>query len=146
MASVDYILLNSQSIAATEPNCSECNKLCYAIRDCETGLIDGHSNAFAVYLGKTIKWQTESYLKALQKANNDRALNNLPPLPIDWKCGTPESYVCFKETYVDVSADLHIEDCFDTCDECLYVAPEAEKVLKVNRHQKPGYDVPECTN
>jgi hypothetical protein len=128
---VSDITISDADITITYPDCDECNKLCYRIRDCETLLIVGYSSTtdLSAYVGQTIKWQTQV---------------NLVYDPIEWNCGTVEQYICRLETYTPI-IDVYVEDCYKTCEECEYVAPEPpEEEIETGRKQQPGYDVPDC--
>ena len=127
------MIIGSSDITTTYPDCAECNKACYRIRDCETLQIVGYSSTTDIsgYVGETIKWQTQAYL-------------DTDPDPIVWNCGTVERYTCRLETYTAI-ADVYVEDCYKTCEECQYVAPDpVEPELETGRKQQPGYDVPDC--
>lgn len=127
------ITINNSDVTTTYPDCDECNKLCYKIRDCETLLIVGYSSTtdLSAYAGQTIKWQTQAYL-------------DTDPDPIEWNCGIVETYICRLETLTPI-VDVYVEDCYKTCEECEYVAPEPpEEKIKTGRKQQPGYDVPDC--
>jgi hypothetical protein len=130
---ISDITISDADITTTYPDCDECNKPCYRIRDCETSFIVGYSSTtdLSAYVGQTIKWQTQSYLV-------------LDPDPITWFCGTVEKYICRLETYTPIF-EVYVEDCYKTCEECEYVAPEPpEEEIKTGRKQQPGYDVPDC--
>jgi hypothetical protein len=125
--------LEPANILSNYVDCATCNALCYRIRDCETLSIVGYSSIvdISAYVGKTIKWQTQTYL-------------DTNPDPIEWNCGTVEQYICRLETYTAIS-DVFVENCFKTCEECEYVAPEIEETeKKTGRKQQPGYEVPDC--
>lgn len=127
------ITIGNSDITSTYPDCDECNEPCYKIRDCETLLIVGYSSTtdLSAYAGQTIKWQTQAYL-------------DTNPDPIEWNCGIVEKYICRLETHTPI-VDVYVEDCYKTCEECEYVAPEPpEEEIETGRKQQPGYDVPDC--
>jgi hypothetical protein len=127
------ITISNSDITSTYTDCDECNKPCYKIRDCETLLVVGYSSTtdLSAYAGQTIKWQTQAYL-------------DTDPDPIEWNCGIVEKYICRLETHAPI-VDVYVEDCYKTCEECEYVAPEPpEEKIETGRKQQPGYDVPDC--
>lgn len=140
------IILNTGNIASTESDCTACYKTCYKVRDCATGLIVGQSDLLAPFNGNVIQWIFEADLKLAQKINNDRAQNNLPPLPIPYECGTVESYICHTETHTELEDFIVNNPCVDSCEACLAEPVETEEELETGRKQKPGYDVPNCSN
>jgi len=130
---VSDITISNSDVTTTYVDCDECNEPCYKIRDCETLLIVGYSSTtdLSAYAGQTIKWQTQAYL-------------DTNPDPIEWNCGIVEKYICRLETHTPI-VDVYVEDCYKTCEECEYVAPEPpEEEIKTGRKQQPGYDVPDC--
>tara|TARA_B100000497_G_C7278931_1_gene193595 strand:- start:15 stop:449 length:435 start_codon:yes stop_codon:yes gene_type:complete len=140
------IILNTENVASTDSDCIACNKTCYGLRDCVTGLIVGQSDLLAPFNGNVIQWILEQDLKNTQKVNTERAYSNLPPLPIPYECGTVESYTCYNETYDEIEFFIVNNPCVESCEACLAPPVEIEDELETGRKQKPGYDVPNCSN
>jgi hypothetical protein len=140
------IILNTGNITSTEADCTACYRTCYKLRDCTTGLIVGESDLLSPFNGNVIQWILEADLKDAEKANDDRADNNLPPLPIPYECGTVESYICHTETHAEIEPFIVNNPCVDSCEACLASPVETEEELETGRKQKPGYDVPNCSN
>lgn len=140
------IILNTENVASTDSDCIACNKTCYRLRDCESGEITGQSDLLAPYNGNVIQWIFADDLADAEKINKDRADNNLPPLPIPYECGTVESYICYTETYDELDEFIVNNPCVNSCEACLAPPVEIEEELKTGRKQKPGYDVPNCSN
>ncbi len=147
------MMYDETNIDSTYVDCVECNKPCYKLIACD-GLICTIATddvAFEAYVGKTIKWIDTQAAGGLQKE----------------RCATVDRYTCRRESYqmagdptvagcfhADIAgseatlfsfAEITIIDCYDTCAECEYIAPDPVIPDPVyGRKVKPGYDVPEC--
>jgi len=111
-------------------DCPACNAVCYKLIDCINEAhhvtVSTSNPAFAIYVGKVIKWIDEADAPDFVE-----------------HCATVEVYVCRKETLP--TPDITVIDCYDTCEECLYVEPEpVEPPIVTGRKVLPGYDVADC--
>ena len=129
------MILTPANILETYDDCLECNRLCYKLIDCETEEVTHYSEdaIWATYVGKIIRWTTQAVI-------------DTNVLPIEYNCSRVETYICRLETYPTlIPADLFIESCYRTCDECEPFDPiEPEEEIITGRKVAPGYDVPDC--
>jgi len=118
-------------------NCIECNKVCYRLVSCSTGLVTHFSenSSWSTYVGKVIRWTTQTIIDS-------------EILPIEYNCSTVESYICRTETYlIVIPADIVIDDCSKSCQDCKPFddIEVIEEEINTGRLVKPGYNVPNCT-
>lgn len=124
------MIYDEANIVSTYTDCDDCNTPCYKLIDC-----DGPENhptvftsnlAFEVYVGQAISWIDEADAPDFIE-----------------RCAVVHEYVCRKESYP--APVITVIDCFKTCVECKYVAPDPivpDPII--GRDVAPGYDVADC--